>query len=944
MIGLLVLSVSLVGPVPVVASAGSGSPTSGLAEGAMGDAWVVPTRPGPGASFRSVGEGLESSTPPDGDEVATPGSVAAVAALGVERIEVTPVAGAVDPFSGREAAGAIVEVPDGASMLVVEATVTSSFAVRLRSDRSWEPWHTLGAEDDEAPDGAAGARRGLGPLPLGDGTTDVELIQLRGPDEAIVAAFLPGDDDAEPTVGASGRGPLGSSAAIPAVLRPLVPHGDDSERGSPLAVAASAVATRAALAVPARPPIVARSQWAGAGWAFDTPGCERGPSQADNLQAIVIHHTVTSNSYGRDQVDDLLRGIYYSHVVVNGWCDIGYNFVVDRFGTIWEARSGGIDRPVIGGHAKGFNTSTAGIALLGQHHPGARPTSADTTAAADAAVEALASWKLGLHGVDPTGTTWLHNSSFSGAQRFASGHWHLVPTIVGHRELGYTSCPGNHGMALVDALGPALDDGHPGDRPYTHPGWAPADVGSGFVTIDARGGLRPAGSATIAGIGAPSDPGGGPLPLPPPGVRAVAARRAGSTVAGYVLGVDGTLHPFGSSPAAGPVPLGGADAVDLALGSSGGWVVTDDGRVIGFGGRPDRSPAGGSRPIVGASLDENGDGHLVDADGRTIAVGAAPDAQTDVVAGGGTIQAVDLAHRQGGGGWVLDGSGRLHPFGGAPAVGARPWAGSGHRAVAVVAAPGGIGGWVVTADGQLWPFGDARLVPAALTDTSASDVVDGAVLDPVVSSAFAASDVGRYLSAVVELFLGRPPTAADYDHWEGRYTYGGGRSAVTEGLARSEEWAGQRIDVLYRDVLGRSADAEGRRYWLDAMVDGLPLNQVGIHFYGSSEYVAQAGSTAAYVDRLYQVLLGRSADGGGRAYWTGELSAGRASPADVVAGFYASDESRRSRVIALYRDVLGRDPDAGGLGYWAQELLVRDDVELAALLAASAEFHDNAVG
>lgn len=837
------------------------------------------------------------------------GLVAAIAATGIERHPVELVGGSVDPFTGADAAGAIVAVPPGFSTMVIEAAASSVFAVRLEIGGRWGPWVDLASGGDEAPDADVTLVRGFGPVALPATAERVEVVRLRGADRSIIATFLP--DAAQGTD--AGPGP--------------------------------AVAGAQAAATGARPVIVGRSEWATAGWAFDTPGCERGPTYSDNLQAVVIHHTVTANTYRPDQVDDLLRAIYYSHVVVNGWCDIGYNFVVDRFGTIWEARTGGTDRPVIGGHAKGFNTSTMGVALLGQHQPGASPTAADTTGQADAAVQALAAWKLGLHGIDPRGTTWLRNTSTSTRERLAGGEWHRLPTIFGHRDVGLTSCPGGHGMDLVAALPGALDAGHPGGRPFVHAGWNPAEVGSGLVTVDGRGGIRPAGSATVPGIGAPTTGAVSPTPLPSPTVRAVAAHRTGTSVDGYVLGADGVLHPFGARPAVAGSVSGTGDAVDVALAPSGGWVVTATGRIVGFGGQPDRTPSGLATPVVGAALDAAGNGYLVAGDGRLSTVGAAPATQIAAVAAGGAIDAVDVATRPGGGGWVLAADGRLHPFGGTPPV-ERPIAGGSaptNRVVAVGVAAGGIGGWVVTADGQIWPFGGARLIPAALTNAADGDIVDAAVVEPVVTPAFATSSLGRYLDAVVQLFLGRAATAADFDHWEGRYTYGGGRTPVTQGLAASEEWAGQRIDALYVNVLGRPGEPAGRRYWLDRMIEGLPLNQVGVYFYGSAEYRAQAPTPEAYVDRLYQVLLGRQAEPGGRAYWAAELTSGRAAPPDVVAGFYASEESRRSRVTTLYRDVLGRDPDPGGLSYWAQELLVRDDVNLAAELAASEEFHANAL-
>ena len=90
-----------------------------------------------------------------------------------------------------------------------------------------------------------------------------------------------------------------------------------------------------------------------------------------------------------------MRGIEVYHVKGNGWNDIGYNFLIDRFGTVYEGRAGGIDRNVIGAHSLGFNTGTVGVALIG-NYSAVSPTSAEQ----DALVRLLA-WRLDVAHVDP---------------------------------------------------------------------------------------------------------------------------------------------------------------------------------------------------------------------------------------------------------------------------------------------------------------------------------------------------------------------------------------------------------------------------------------------------------------------------------------------------------------------------------------------------------------
>src|SRR5207247_3019582 len=83
------------------------------------------------------------------------------------------------------------------------------------------------------------------------------------------------------------------------------------------------------------------------------------------VQMAVVHHTDTGNDYTPSQASAVVRGIYVFHVKSNGWNDIGYNFLVDRFGTVYEGRYGGMDLPVIGAHTLGFNSVSTGVSLMG---------------------------------------------------------------------------------------------------------------------------------------------------------------------------------------------------------------------------------------------------------------------------------------------------------------------------------------------------------------------------------------------------------------------------------------------------------------------------------------------------------------------------------------------------------------------------------------------------
>ena len=153
-----------------------------------------------------------------------------------------------------------------------------------------------------------------------------------------------------------------------------------------------------------------------------------------SINAVVIHHTTDRNTYTASQVPAIIRADYAYHLS-RGWNDIGYNFLVDRFGRIWEGRRGGATAAVQGAHAGGFNYLTFGVSLIGNYET-ATPSSAMI-----GALERLIAWKLDLNHRDPLGTTALTTADFSGA-RWPEGRAVRLPVIMGHRDVGYTACPG----------------------------------------------------------------------------------------------------------------------------------------------------------------------------------------------------------------------------------------------------------------------------------------------------------------------------------------------------------------------------------------------------------------------------------------------------------------------------------------------------------------------
>ena len=138
-----------------------------------------------------------------------------------------------------------------------------------------------------------------------------------------------------------------------------------------------------------------------------------------------------------------MRGIYYYHTQVNGWNDIGYNFLIDRFGTIYEGRYGGVAKAVRGAQVLGFNSWSTGVALIGTFETVA------PSAAAVTSLERLLSWKLDLSHLDPLGTARIQCST---TEMYKAGQWVTVPVILGHRQVNYTECPGNVLFGMLPAI------------------------------------------------------------------------------------------------------------------------------------------------------------------------------------------------------------------------------------------------------------------------------------------------------------------------------------------------------------------------------------------------------------------------------------------------------------------------------------------------------------
>jgi hypothetical protein len=177
------------------------------------------------------------------------------------------------------------------------------------------------------------------------------------------------------------------------------------------------------------PPIISRAGWGA------NESLRRGPPQiAPMLKMVFVHHTVTSNSYSCAESAQIVRGIYAYHVLSLGWNDIGYNFLIDRCGRIFEGRYGGITKPVVGAQTGGFNWESAGIAMIGTF------SSVLPARAALWSLERLIAWRLDVAHVNPLSVSLMTSSGNN--PEYPAGHRLWLRNVSGHRDAYPTACPG----------------------------------------------------------------------------------------------------------------------------------------------------------------------------------------------------------------------------------------------------------------------------------------------------------------------------------------------------------------------------------------------------------------------------------------------------------------------------------------------------------------------
>ncbi|WP_245547820.1 N-acetylmuramoyl-L-alanine amidase [Nocardia pneumoniae] len=209
------------------------------------------------------------------------------------------------------------------------------------------------------------------------------------------------------------------------------------------------------------PPVITRAQWG----ADESIRCDE-PTYDDGLGGVTVHHTAGRNDYSMAESAGIVRAIYTYHAQTLGWCDIGYNALVDKYGQVFEGRFGGLDRPVQGAHAGGFNENTSGVALMGNYE------SIPPTQESINAIGAFVGWRAKVAGLDPKGYTTMYSEGTSFTP-YALGEAVRLPIVFAHRDVGNTSCPGDAAYALMDRIRD-IAAGAPGGPGGFHSSTAPS--------------------------------------------------------------------------------------------------------------------------------------------------------------------------------------------------------------------------------------------------------------------------------------------------------------------------------------------------------------------------------------------------------------------------------------------------------------------------------------
>jgi uncharacterized protein with LGFP repeats len=299
--------------------------------------------------------------------------------------------------------------------------------VRTRTNGKWSGWVALQPSDSSPDPGSAEAahavRAGTDPVSIGN----ADAVQL-----AFTATAKGGPRGLSLALVGSAEKPAPVGVVASIALASKAAASTSGGEASIQTVAFSSAVVQAAVTAPA---VISR-----AAWGAPAQGCS--PGVASSLVGATLHHTADPNTYSTiAQAKQQIKNDAVYHISSLGWCDLGYNFVVDKWGNIYEGRAGSLTQAVIGAHAGGFNSGTVGVAMLGTYD-------AVPSAATQRSVAQIIGWRLGAYGVNPNTSMTYHTGDGGVGVKFKNQNVSL-PRVFGHRDVWFTACPGNGGYAAL---------------------------------------------------------------------------------------------------------------------------------------------------------------------------------------------------------------------------------------------------------------------------------------------------------------------------------------------------------------------------------------------------------------------------------------------------------------------------------------------------------------
>ncbi|MGY2121504.1 N-acetylmuramoyl-L-alanine amidase [Nocardia gipuzkoensis] len=364
------------------------------------------------------------------------------------------------------------ETPFSMVALTAKELADTTATIRARQpDGTWGPWYDAEPVDTHRTDRSGpGPTNGTEPIYVGD-TNAVQVLVTRK--QAAAETIRPVAETA-PIVG-DPAAQAGDPAGQP------VPRSDDQAQQpadltavliDPGRGAVDGALHNVTAELPGGgPSVITRAQWG----ADESIRCDQ-PTYDDHIGGVTVHHTAGRNDYSKSESAGIVRAIYTYHAKTLGWCDIGYNALVDKYGQVFEGRFGGLDRPVQGAHAGGFNENTSGVALMGNYE------SEQPTEASIEALGAFIGWRAKVAGLDPKGHTTMYSEGTSFTP-YAQGEAVRLPIVFAHRDVGNTTCPGDAAYALMDRIRD-IAAGAPG-APRTYDSQPPASGESDVAALAA---------------------------------------------------------------------------------------------------------------------------------------------------------------------------------------------------------------------------------------------------------------------------------------------------------------------------------------------------------------------------------------------------------------------------------------------------------------------------